>query len=208
MNSILVVSPHQDDFIIGCGGFLSKHKNAKKSVVCFYKVDNTKEVKKSAEILHIDKVKYLKVQPRSFSFNNQTINRLVRLIRQLKPKHIFIPNEDGDNDHKACSEICLEAIFLSETSSFGPNLGDIWEIKNIFSYNIWSDIKKPSLLINIDKEIKDKLAAIKVHTSQTNTFPYGELIVSRNRIYGLLKGCQFAEAFNIVKLTYEDKLFI
>ena len=205
MNNILVISPHQDDFIIGCGGFLSKNKKSKKNVLCFYKIDNKKEIEKSAIVIGINEIKYLKVEARSFSVNKIVVNSMVRLIRQIKPSDIFIPSDDGDNDHKVCAELCLEAIFLAGNDSFNPELGDIWEIKNIYSYNIWSEIKKPPLLINIDKEIKNKIRAIRVHKSQLDTFPYDELIIARSRIYGLLKGCHYAEAFNIIKLTYGDK---
>ena len=200
LNKLLVVSPHQDDFIIGCGGTLLKHREkTRQGIIFFYNIINQLETRSSLKLLNIDRCYYLSNKSRDFIFNQKSLFELIEIFRQFKPISLLVVADDGDRDHKVCSEICLEAAWLAGTPFF-PKLGKLHDIENILIYSVWSECKKPHIIENIDDQIQSKLKAIRMHRSQNFSFAYDDLIVSRDRIYGLLKGCKYAEAFRVVKV--------
>jgi LmbE family N-acetylglucosaminyl deacetylase len=119
MKKILVIAPHPDDEVIGCGGFiLNKIKEGNKVFVIFFGYIGGKEreieaneVKKKAGISSIS---FFNVKE-PFEFNNKNLKLLIKEIRNIDPHIILVPHkEEGDRDHKVCYEICREAIWMSK----------------------------------------------------------------------------------------------
>lgn len=203
MKKILVISPHQDDDVIGCGGLLTKISSKNNLVVVnYYKCDDNEEAKSGSKILGVKKNIFLDIQPRSNNPHTDSIDKLKKIFNKEKPEVVIIPNEDSDEDHNKCSRTSKETIFLSELClGQGPKL--------VLGYSVWSEIDKPNLFINIGSSLENKIDALKKHDSQLKTFDYISMVESRAKIYGLLSGNDFAEAYTIYKLdeTIISKIF-
>ena len=194
----LVISPHQDDWVIGCGGIISKLNKFNWGVLYFYSADKKAEAIDSEKLFEIERHWFIDCLPRSIKYNFD-INKIVQIIRSFKPSLLIIVNNDGDRDHDFCCEIIKEAIFLTENNE-EEKLGKKWEIDSIIGYSVWSEIKKPQFSVDITDEMNNKVSAINLHKSQIKTFDYESLIKNRAKIYGLLSGYEFAEAFEVIKI--------
>lgn len=212
--NILIISPHIDDEIIGCGGTIAKHKSVGDdiSIVYIYKCWSgipeknkieaekirKKEAGKSAKILGISQQYFLRQEDRSFSLNNNIIQRLVKIIRKANPEIIYLPHsQEKDREHKLTYEAAKEAIWLAN-SLYLKNLGkQPTKIKYLYLYEVWTPMDKYDIKNDINKFIKKKILAIKEQKSQLKYFDLIDASLGLNMYRGSLdepkKG--YAEVF-------------
>ena len=94
----LIISPHCDDEVLGCGGILNNRKE-KNTFVYYLGVDLFHVVTRNERIKEVDNVsKYLNFEYRvgANQVNNYKretmINEITDIINETKPNEIFIPN--------------------------------------------------------------------------------------------------------------------
>lgn len=124
-NNALIVSPHPDDEILGCGALIKRMNDSGKNVVIVFltkgenttnKIDKGKLIsarrnltERALEIVGqpMDKVYFLDYEDGGISFNNSETAKLISLIDGIKPDSIYVTNRyEGWNDHvQACSII-------------------------------------------------------------------------------------------------------
>jgi LmbE family N-acetylglucosaminyl deacetylase len=193
----LVISPHQDDWIIGCGGLICKYNQYDWGILYFYSVTEEKEVRASEKMLGIKTRWLFNYSPRQAKFDCN-MKQFAKTIRDFSPNLLVLINRDGDRDHEICHNITKETIFLAENLD-EYRFGEQWEIESVIGYSVWREIQQPQLFVNIKNDMKKKIEAIHFHKSQLRSFDYELLIKSRASIYGLLSGCRYAEAYRIFK---------
>ena len=134
-----------------------------------------------------------------------TLNKSIsKFITNRRPDTVFIPFPDRHIDHRvifdssivACRPINKKApknVFLYETLSETH-----WNVPNVEpSFN-------PTVFINIEETIKDKISALKLYKSQINsTTPSRsvEAVESLAKFRGSQNGCKYAESFQIVRMV-------
>jgi len=190
-SKILIISPHQDDDVIGCGGFIAKYSPKNQfSTLFFYECQSKKESKESSGGLGVKKHYFFDEASRTILKKTNAIQSLKKTLIRISPTIILVPNPDRDRDHRECFDVTMEAIFLSELEGrISPSA--------IMGYSIWSEIDRPELYIDITKYLAHKIEAIKKQQSQLKEFDYVSLINSRAKTYGLLSGYEMAEAYKI-----------
>lgn len=198
-NKILIVSPHQDDDVIGCGGFIAKYSPDNQfSTLYFYECQSKKESKEGSGSLGVKNHYFFNETSRTNLKKTNAIQYLKKILGTISPNIILVPNPDKDRDHRECFDVTMEAIFLSELEGrINPNA--------ILGYSIWSEIDRPELYVDITKYLPSKIEAIKKQQSQLKEFDYVSLINSRAKTYGLLSGCEMAEAY---KLYFVEENFL
>src|SRR3989338_5164386 len=137
---ILVIAPHMDDEVLGCGGVISKHKGmADKVWVIFiaHRVYNhrfdvhknsieKKHALKAKSILHYDESIFLNLSDERLDASIQDIIiPLEEHVKVIKPQIVYLPFE-GDNhqDHRAVFE-AARIVLRPLATSF---------VKNIYLY--------------------------------------------------------------------------
>jgi len=217
--NILIISPHVDDEIVGCGGTILKHRAAKDkiSVLYIYKcwsgVVNKnkndaekirkKEALKSAKILGISKQVFLRQDDRKFYLTNNIIELLIKAIRKIDPEIVYMPHPgESDREHRLTFEAAKEAIWLSNSSylqHLGKNSSDI---KKVFLYEVWSPLKNYDIKNDITKYIKDKILAIKQQKSQMKYFNLADASAGLNLYRGSLLSTKktYAEVFKEMRI--------
>lgn len=213
MKKVLVISPHVDDEIIGCGGTILKHKSAGDdvSVIYFYKCWSgipdknkseaerirKKEASSSAKILGISKQYFLRQEDRSFYLENKIIEKLVKIIGKVSPNIIYLPHpKEKDREHKLTYEVAKEAIWLSN-SPYLKNLGKSTKINKVYLYEVWTPMDKYDIKNDIAEYLEKKIKAIKEQKSQAKYLNLVDASVGLNLYRGSLSGPtkKYAEVF-------------
>jgi len=221
-NNILVVAPHQDDEVIGCGGTMAFLKKSGYDifVVQVFKGSSGvegKNCKDSAFIRHKEALRASKILGFNLLDNLGFIDRhedditkiqnsLISVIRKVKPCIIFAPHHgEHDFEHQLVSRACWEASWLASTENF-PELGKkVSKTKVVLEYEIWTPIEQPDFYLDITKYISLKRESLMRYKSQIKKVSWLEGICGLNSYRGaVLQKNGFAEAFRIKSVNLSE----
>lgn len=199
---VVVLAPHMDDEVIGCAGSILKHCADGDHITVVYMTDSSKglpgkpanmemsairkkESVLSGEILGVNKRIYLGINDGSTQPWDEYTDLLRDVIVETKPDLLYIPwYLDIHPDHRRTNELFKRADCVQFNF-------------DVCAYEVWSPLK-PNIIVNISKQIVDKLDAIEKYQSQTALFPYRRLILTLNSYRACfvpMPGIHFAEAF-------------
>ena len=199
---VLVLSPHPDDDVFGCGGTLALHKNNGDQVKIIYLTSAPKRKQEaiySANALKISEIEFWGLKEGEFSASKRTVQKLADLIIDFSPTSIYCPSFiDPHPDHFETAKILNFALC-------NPKRPD--NLISIFLYEIWSPIYANRLL-KIDSVINIKKAAILCHKSQMKERGYLEAILGLNSYRaGMFSVGRYAEAFTALNSKLYIRLF-
>ncbi len=215
MKSVLIISPHPDDEILGCGGTLIKYSKSKKIKTFWLIVTkdnielNWSKKQKDKRALEIKKLqKKLKftqtyqLYKESTKLNEKDYSNLIENIKEIILKHdineVLCPSEkDVHTDHQHINKIIKSACKPFRNPSLNKVL--FYETVSETNQN-FSNIFKPQLFINIDKEINEKIKLMNHFKSEFGKHPFPrskEAIKSLAILRGSQVNFKFAEAFEI-----------
>jgi LmbE family N-acetylglucosaminyl deacetylase len=201
--NVLVIAPHPDDEVIGCGGaiWLRAQRGERISVVFLTSGElglkhlprekawriREAEAKKAATILGLRRLHFLR-QPDWMLADHAaaTAKLLQRVLEKENPEVIYLPHpNDGHPDHRASLPILRAA--SKRCCRFRPEL---------FAYEIWTPLAAHDTVVDISQVLSKKLRALRAHRSQLGEFDYVKAVTGLNQFRGALAGkCQFAEVF-------------
>jgi LmbE family N-acetylglucosaminyl deacetylase len=210
--NILVIAPHPDDDIIGCGGSIAKHVSKGSSVsVIFMTSGETgsgnsdpatlkslreKEASEATKILGVTSTFFLGLPNGDLVVNKQTIEKVVDIIKSVKPDIVYLPHKkDNHRDHKASFEIGIEAISRAESKTST-------KVTVILAYEVWTPITEVTYIEDISAFIDKKIQALQEHKTQIDNTRFDEAIKGLNRYRGIMKGSGgYSECFEVIKLS-------
>lgn len=215
---ILVIAPHNDDEILGCGGILIKNKAESNDIYVCIATHGTPPMfnPEGTKLNHqetLDCHKYIGVSETFFldfpavlidKTDRYKINdELLRIIKQIQPNEVFIPHYgDMQKDHQIITDSCMVAlrpkykhavtkIYCYETLS---ETG--WNIPNVQNEFI------PNCYTDISSYLEQKLTAMAFYKSQLSEFPDARSLEAVKAL-ALYRGAQMnmnaAEAFMLVR---------
>jgi len=222
MNTVLVVAPHMDDEVLGCGGAIARHVKAGDTVhVCFIahrKYNNTFDsARNDIEKQHAAKAQALLGYQEAVYFDledeclDQSIQDIVipleAYITDLKPSILYGPFlGDNNQDHRAVAN-ALRVASRPMVTQF---------IKKIYAFEVPSSTDQsppiqenaflPSFFINIEEAIDTKIAALMCYETEARTFPHPrshEGIRALAMTRGMMVGMKAAEAFMVLKTLWD-----
>lgn len=184
---ILVIAPHQDDEVLGCGGIIAKHvAKGDKVYVCvvtkatepvFTKKDveiDLRETKNAHKFLGVTETIYLDFPAAMLETvpRHELNGAFINLIQKVKPEEVYIPfRGDMHIDHKMVADACMVAlrpvykhkvnrIYAYETLS--ETEWDAPTVDNVFAPNVYEDITD-----YLDK----KISAMKQYKTKIQKYP-------------------------------------
>ncbi len=215
---ILIISPHPDDETLGLGGTIKKFSKmgCKIKVIIVsghkpplypekdYKI-TLNEAKKVFKLLNVSSFEDLGLI--ATKLNEIPVSRINSLIensiKNFQPNVLFIPFPDRHIDHRIVFESSVVA--TRPKSNFYPKIILAYETLSETHWNI-SNIEpnfNPDFFINIDKEINHKIKALRMYKSQINKKNQSrspEACEALARFRGSQNGCNYAEAFKVVRI--------
>jgi len=222
MNNVLVIAPHADDEVLGCGGSIYKHylngdkvsvaimtnafKGAPEIFSKQYIDDLRNEALKAHKILKVsDTIFFEFPAPKLNEYPLYKIaNDINKLIKKKKIDTLYIPHRgDLHKDHEAIYDASLVA------SKPLPNQ----TVKRIFVYETvseteWGDPINSSIFVPkyfnvINKSILNKkLKSMKCYKSQLKNMPNPRSLNNLENlasVRGAIVGHKYAESFDIVR---------
>lgn len=217
---ILIIAPHPDDEVLGCGGTIKKYAGKGDEVfLCMatkaYTPDwssdfiknREREIECAKDKLGIKKVMFLDLPTVKIdTIPQKELNDLIsECIKNINPDIVFIPfYGDINRDHKLVSEAVLVAV--------RPKPG--FSVKKVYCYEVLSETEwaKPAQKIenvfipnfyeDISDFLEDKLKAMECYKSELKDYPHprsleGIKVLAQKR--GTECGTKAAEAFMLLR---------
>lgn len=221
MNNILIVAPHNDDEILGCGGvmarYISENKNVYVVIVTnghlgapqLFSKEGTDRVRDEAKQAH----NFLGVKETIFldfpAINLDVVPAyklsiaISKILNEKKIDTLFIPHRgDIHKDHRITFEASLVAARpINECT-----------VKRIYAYETLSetewaapfgdDMFIPTVFVDIKEFISHKLKAFSFFSTQIKKFPHSrslEMLTILSNFRGATVGYENAEAFMLIR---------
>ena len=204
--NVLVLSPHPDDEIIGCGGTIIKLLKVGANIHCLYLTDGSNtsalegypghirktireaEAKKVARILGVSDTIFWKEEDSKLKASHKNVRRLLRILQRINPKIIFVPFVDSRHqDHVTANSILKKALV-----EYNLDLKNI----QILSYEVESLIPQ-NLYCDISDEFKQKINILNEYRIPMKVVNYVGRCTALNSYQAkkLHNNTTFAEAF-------------
>ena len=217
-SKILVIAPHPDDDVLGLGGTISRFANDNVDVsvlivsghlppVYDYKsFEVTKsEALNSFKIMKVSNWKFLEIPATTIhQISTAKLNEQIsEFLNFCKPEWVFLPFPDRHIDHRT--------VFDSSVVCCRPNNIDFPRV--VLTYETLSETHwnvpgiepafVPDLFVDISKYIKTKEKALECYVSQIkeNNSRSIESAVALAKFRGSQNGCNYAEAFKVVRIV-------
>jgi LmbE family N-acetylglucosaminyl deacetylase len=212
---ILIIVPHPDDEVLGCGGTIVKHALGGDEIyLCIvtkaYSPDwsedflrnRSKEIKEANEILGIKKNYFLDFPTVKLDTipQKELIGALSKVVNEVNPDILYVPHKgDLNKDHRLVFEASLVATRPANR-----------KIKRILSYETLSETEWghpiepfiPNVYVDISETFERKIEAMKAYESELRQYPHPrslEIIEVLAKKRGSEVGVNFAEAFILIR---------
>ena len=197
----LIIAPHVDDDVLGCGGILDKSCH-----VVYCGLDETGlEDRPTME----DRLKEINdvqsITGHSFDVLNNLVNRydefkligqLENAINTIKPKEVYVCHPSYNQDHKSVYNASMIALRPHDTNYFVPKVL-LYEQPQVYFWNTTNRDFQANYFVGID--IDKKIKVYETMKSQVRSFRSSEHIRANSKIRGGQSNHEYAEAFEIVR---------
>ena len=215
---VLIIAPHLDDEVLGCGGLIAKRvKRGDVVTVCFvikgssryYSQDRLEQGVKEAKMAHImlgvQRTIFLNMTSfidKAYPLNDIT-DKLSEVIRREKPEEVYIPfHNDIHIDHCNVAKAALVALRpkpecrvkrIYEYETISETGWNFPTKDNAFTPDVYEDI---SGFLNVKED------ALRLYKSQIQEFPGTRSVLGSTTLAvhrGTTIGVPAAEAFKLVR---------
>lgn len=213
-SKVLVLSPHPDDDIIGCGGTIYRYHLKGAEITSVYMTDGRKgdskyneenlvsirkeEAKRASAIIGIDNLIFLDNKDSELASNSKTIKELSQIIKDIRPEAVFLPFlMDNHPDHMATNDIFVGAMKVTDVKAA------------CYGYEIWTLLSSPNCVIDITEQIEVKRKAMKQFQIQLAQFDFIEGVIGLSRYRGTMHmlADRYAEVFLKCSLSEYSRLW-
>lgn len=220
MKNVIVISAHPDDETLGVGGTLLKHKNSGDKLYWIIATHISEEdgfsrdrvISRQSEIEEVknrfgfEEVFFLNYSTMSLTSSsvNSIIPTISRIFLEIKPEILFSLNRsDAHSDHRYFSDAVMAC-----TKSFRyPFLKKVLMYECIseteFAPSFPEKVFIPNYFVDISNFFEEKIEIMKIYSSELgeHPFPRSEKNIRALATFrGAVAGCQYAEAFQVVKI--------
>jgi len=161
----------------------------------------------ASKILGVSDVEFLDFPDNEMDLisNLEITKKIEKIINKFKPVEIFTHScFDVNIDHRM--------IYFATLAATRPKPGT--KIKKVYSFEVPSSTEwyfpsqfSPNFFVNIDKEIKSKIQALKKYKTELNSFPHPRSAIALDVIakkWGTVSGFKNAEVFYLVRELSDD----
>jgi len=216
MSRILVVAPHPDDEVYGCGGTIAKYsrRGHQVHVLIVTKGDDLfdsreiargrKEAGKAHKLLGVKETHFAELPAAKLdSVPQHQINDILGgFFKKLKPELLFLPFPgDINRDHQlvhACAMVAARPISISISAIY------CYEALSSTNWNSPGLVPafRPNVFVDISETIELKLKAVRIYASQLRKYPHErspESVRALSQYRGGFANLPFAEAFMCIR---------
>jgi LmbE family N-acetylglucosaminyl deacetylase len=197
---LLVLAPHPDDEVIGCGGLVALHLRENRPVHVVVATDGAQagdasqresESRTALALLGDATIEFLRFPDRELANAGDLDQRLAAILREWKPDLIAVPSPlEIHPDHVALSRAFCDLIARD------PSLFADLAVARVAFYEVSAPLR-PNTLVDITAVADAKYAAIQTHASQAAIHDYTSYARGLNvwRTMTLPAHVKFAEGY-------------
>lgn len=215
---VLVIAPHPDDEVLGCGGTIAKYVSQGDNVyVCIitkgceplFTAEGVAKVRseciKADKFLGVKKTFFLNF-PAAMLENvprYKLNDALVKVVQEVKPEVVYLPHRgDMQLDHKITVDAAMVALrpkyahVVKKIYAYETLSETGWDVPNVTNEFI------PNAYRDISGYLENKLTAMSMFTTQLAQFPKArsiEAIKALAMYRGTTVNCMAAEAFSLIR---------
>jgi LmbE family N-acetylglucosaminyl deacetylase len=216
---VLVIAPHPDDEVLGCGGTMKKHSQAGDEVflcivtkaytpnwsAAFIK-ERKNEIEKSCKALGVKKAFFLDFKTVQLdTVPQQQLNqKIADVVKAVRPEVVYIPHQgDMHNDHR----LVFYASLVATRPAHAPSVERVLSYETL-SETDWSNAIAPfipNVYVDVSETINDKIKAMQAYGSEVKELPHSrslEMIKILAQKRGAEINVSFAEAFILIRQIY------
>tara|TARA_Y100000034_G_scaffold129302_1_gene185495 strand:+ start:1942 stop:2574 length:633 start_codon:yes stop_codon:yes gene_type:complete len=197
----LIISPHVDDDVLGCGGILDSD-----SFVLYCGLDESEIPNRPSKDKRIIEIKSITdITYHGFKILDNRVNQYIeydlirefeRVINNIKPDEVYLPYPSYNQDHRAAYDAALVALRPHDINYFVKRVFIYEQPHMLFWDNSGSDFK-PNYFISID--IDRKVNLYKLMKSQVRSFRDVKHVRAISKLRGGQSNYKYAEAFQILR---------
>ena len=222
--NVLVIAPHADDDVLGCGGLMAKLSNrgGAEVHVVFMAVDGfhhyglegtttftqrREEIEAVAKLLNFSWEIFFPdeglIERLDTVARRDLVDRFEGLYNARRPELLLLPSYvDYDQDHRRTFETAFAA-----ARPIAPVFGK-WLVPFVMAYEqtklnfAWQDLSRPTAFVDISDCVDMKLEGVALYRSQLRPTPHVrslEAVRALARIRGAEIGVDFAEAYQVLR---------
>ena len=198
----LIISPHVDDDILGCGGILDSD-----SLVVYCGIDDFHVISREERIIEAEKASNLLGHKFKILHGNKVnnykcvdlIDQFSKEINKYKPEQVYIPYPSYNQDHQEVYKASLISLRPHDVNHFVKEIL-VYEQPHVYLWNHSHDINdkfKPNCYMPID--VEKKVKAYECMKSQVRKFRSCKQIRALATLRGAQCNKEFAESFMIIR---------
>jgi LmbE family N-acetylglucosaminyl deacetylase len=202
---VLVIAPHPDDEVIGCGGALCLHRARGDPVHAVFLSSGERytedapaepnrrlreaEAEQAGQVLGLQGLDFLRLPDLGLSDDVAgAAGRLWPVLDARRPNIVYLPHPgEAHPDHATALPILRAAL-----AALPPEA----ELPELRGYEVWSPLPHHDWVEDVSAVMARKLRAVRCYRSQLRVFRYDAAVRGLNRYRGVLgAGSRYGEAF-------------
>ena len=201
-SNVVILAPHPDDEIMGCGGVIQKHLSQGDQLHIIYMTDGSrgtsdmrrnleltsirkKELKNSNALLGVKEYYHLDIEDSSPNEWSDYSDRFIGILLSIEPTTVYLPFfNDIHEDHQRTTILFSQYLQLGKQCS-------------IYAYEVCTPFT-PNRIVNITRLMDIKIEALRCHESQFKVLKYDKMVLHLNSFRACFipfPGMEYAEAF-------------
>ncbi|KAA3617767.1 MAG: bacillithiol biosynthesis deacetylase BshB1 [Calditrichaeota bacterium] len=225
---VLAFGAHPDDVELFCSGLLIKLKSQGHSIGV---IDLTrgelstrgtvelrsKEAQEASTILNLDIRENAGLSDGDIIVDLESKKQVIEIIRKYRPKIVLAPYwEDRHPDHISASQLVSASFFYSGLTKIKTEY-EAYRPNNLIYY-FHHEVAKPSFIVDISTEFKNKLQAVNAYKSQffnsssdepetyISSPEFIESVKNRAKYFGFQIGVEYGEPFFVKSAIKLDNI--
>lgn len=218
--NVLILSPHPDDEVIGCGGTIAKYVDTDVRVTIIQLTDGSDcaalrnadpvtrttarliEAKKVADYLNVSDVRFWKLADGHFNVDTALVEQMSKLLDELTPDIVFLPFiNDLHRDHVLTNHLLFKALLKIDPL---PSMA-------ICSYETWA-VVPCNVFVSTTGFFERKAEALSYYPIPMKVKDYIQLCAMRDayhhyeitREYGFAENFYFQTPQEFIQTIHDD----
>jgi LmbE family N-acetylglucosaminyl deacetylase len=214
---VVVVAPHPDDEVIGCGGSIAQHCAAGDMVTVIVVIarersfyddavsdeDLGAELAKACHTLGVQEYVHLNEPSRDFQIDRRLVTTIAGYFRRIRPQVVYLPHYlESDQEHQMVGNLTVRALWMAHEPFFpeaGRTPSPLPDL--VLGYEVWTPMSQFQRVVDISDTIDLKASAMLAYASQLRIRDYEGAIRGLGAYRGATTaGSGYAEVFTVLHI--------